>query len=60
MIVKFVNRKDCTNILNVKNNLKHLDPSKLSFSEGTEIFINESLYPYYRGIWNKRKKLRAN
>ena len=59
-IVKFVNRKDCMNILRVKKDLKHLDPSKLSFSEGTKIFINESLYPCYRGIWNKCKKLRAN
>ena len=59
-IVKFVNRKDCTNILRVKKDLKHLDPSKLSFSEGTKIFINESLCPCYRGIWNKCKKLRAS
>ena len=59
-IVEFVNRKDCINILRFKKDLKHLDPSKLSFSEGTKIFINESLCPYYRGIWNKCKKLRAN
>ena len=39
--VKVVNRKDCTNILRVKKDLKHLDPSKLFFSEGTKIFINE-------------------
>ena len=44
-IVKFVNRKDCTNILRVKKDLKHLDPSKLSFPDGTKIFINESLCP---------------
>ena len=60
MIVKFVNRKDCTNILRLKKDLKHLDPSQLSFSEGTEIFINQSLCPYYKGIWNKSEKLRAN
>ena len=59
-IVKFVNRKDCTNILRVKKDLKHLDPTKLCFTEGTKIFINERLCPYYRGIWNKCKKLRAN
>ena len=47
-IVKFVHRKDCTNILRVKKDLKHLDPTKLSLSEGTKIFINESLCPYYR------------
>ena len=32
----------------------------MSFFEGTKIFINESLCPYYRSIWNKCKKLRAN
>ena len=26
--------------------------------EGTKNFVNESLCPYYRGIWNKCKKLR--
>ena len=26
--------------------------------EGTKIFANESLCPYYQGIWNKCKKLR--
>ena len=59
-IVMFVNRKDCTNILRVKKDLMHLDPTKLSFSERTKIFINECLCPCYRGIWNKCKKLRAN
>ena len=59
-IVKFVNRKGCTNILRVRKDLQHLDPTKLSFTEGTKIFINESLCPYYRDIWNKCKKLRAN
>ena len=58
--MKFVKRKDYTNILRVKKDLKHLDPSKLSFSEGTKIFIYEILCPYYRGIWNKCKKLRTN
>ena len=32
-IVKFVNRKDWTHSLSVKKDLKHLDPSKLSFYE---------------------------
>ena len=31
----------------------------MDFPENTEIFINESLCSYYRGIWNKCKKLRA-
>ena len=58
-IVKFVSRKDCLQILRVKKELKSLDPTELDFPENTEIFINESVCPYYRGIWNKCKKLRA-
>ena len=58
-IVKFVNRKDCLQILRVKKDLKSLEPTELDFPENTKIFINESLCPYYRGIWNKCKKLRA-
>ena len=58
-IVKFVNRKDCLQIHRVKKELKSRDPTELDFPESTKIFINESLCPYYRGIWNKCKKLRA-
>ena len=58
-IVKFNSRKDCLRILMVKRQLKGLDLSGVELSEGTKIFINESLCPYYRGIWNKCKKLRA-
>ena len=59
-IVKFVNRKDCLQILRVKKELKSLDPTDLNFPENTKIFINESLCPYYRGIWNKCKKTKGN
>ena len=58
-IVKFVNRKDCLQILRVKTDLKSLDPTELDFPENAKIFINESLCPCYRDIWNKCKKLRA-
>ena len=57
-IAKFANRKDCFQILGVKKQLKDLDPAAVDLPEGTKIFINESLCPYYRGIWNKCKKLR--
>ena len=56
--VKFTNRKDCLRILRVKRQLKDLDPSAVNLPEGTKIFINGSLCTYYRGIWNKCKKLR--
>ena len=59
IIVKLVYRKDCPQILRVKKELKFLNPTELDFPENTKIFINESLCPYYRGIWNKCKKLRA-
>ena len=57
-IVKFTNRKDCLRILSVKRQLKGLDSAAMDLPEGTKIFINESLCPYYRGIRSKCKKLR--
>ena len=57
-IVKFTNRKDCLQILSVKRQLKGLDPAAVDLPEGTKIFVNESLCPYYRGISIKCKKLK--
>ena len=57
-ILKFTNRKDCLWILRVKRQLIGLDPSGVDLPEGTKNFANESLCPYYQGIWNKCKKLR--
>ena len=58
VIVKFTNRKDCLRILRVKRQLKGLYPAVVDLPEGTKIFVNESLCPYYRGIWNKCKTSR--
>ena len=58
-IVKFVNRKNCLQILRVKKELKSLDLTQLDFPENTKTFINESLCPCYKGIWSKCKKLTA-
>ena len=57
-IVKFVDRKNCLQILREKKELKSSDPTELDFPENRKIF-NESLFVYYRGIWNKCTKLRA-
>ena len=57
-MVKFTNRKDCLRILKIKRQLNDLDPATVDLPERTKIFYNESLWPYYRGIWNKCKKLR--
>ena len=56
-IINFSNRKDCIRILRVKRQLKGLDPAAVDLPEGTKTFANESLCPYYRGIWKKCKKL---
>ena len=56
--VKFTNRKDCLRILRSKRQLKGFDSAAVDLPEGTKIFVNESLCPYYRQIWNKCKKLR--
>ena len=58
-LTEITNRKDCLRILRVKRQLKGLDTSVVDLPEGTKIFINESLCPYYRGIWNIYKKLRG-
>ena len=50
VIIKFSNRKDSLQVLRVKKDLKSLDPTELDFSEGTRIFINESLCSCYRGL----------
>ena len=59
VIIKFSNRKDSLQVLRVKKDLKSLDPTELDFPEGTRIFINEILCGYYRGFWNKCKKLKG-
>ena len=59
VIIKLFNRKDSLQVLRVKKDLRSLDLTELDFPEGTRIFINESLCTYYRGLWNKCKKLKG-
>ena len=40
-----------------KSELRKLKPSKLDLPDGTKLYINDRLYPYYRGLWNQYKKL---
>ena len=56
-IIKLVNRKDVQMILSNKKKLKDTDKTCIGFENGTKIFINESLCPYYKGIWSKAKML---
>ena len=46
-------------VLRVKKDLTSLDSTELDFPKGTKILVNESLCAYYRGLWNKCKKLKA-
>ena len=59
-IVKFSRRKDCQHLMRIKKELKDLNPANLSFPEGTKIHVNDSLCPYYRGLWKECKKLWNN
>ena len=46
--------------MRVKKDLKDLNPNDLDFPEGTRLFINDTLCPYYRVLWNKYKRLWIN
>ena len=59
-IVKFSQRKDCQHLMRIKKGLKDLNPTNLSFLEGTKIYVNDSLCSYYRGLCNECKKLWNN
>ena len=58
--VKFSRREDCEHLMRIKKGLKDLNPTNLSFPEGVKIYVNDSLCPYYRGLWNECKKLWNN
>ena len=57
MIVKFLRRKDCKQVIRCKKDLRSVNISNLDMPEGTKVFINESLCPYYKGLWVICKKL---
>ena len=55
-IVKFPSRKDYEHTMHIKKDLKDLDATDLDLLPWTKLYINDSLYPYYRGLWNETKK----
>ena len=59
-IVKFSRRKDCQHLIRIKKGLKDLNPINMSFPECKKIYVNDSLCPYYSGLWNDCKKLWNN
>ena len=59
-IVKFSSKQKSSEVLGKKKKLKNIDGSKFDFNVGVKLYINESLFPYYRGLWGKCKKLRLD
>ena len=55
-VVKFSSKKDYLQILRVKKQLK--DFHRRNFPDCTKIFVNESICPYYKGLWNKCKAIK--
>ena len=47
--------EDSEQVIKVKKGLKDLNPTDSDFPEGTRMFINDKLCPYYRVLWNKYK-----
>ena len=41
-------RKYCEQVMRVKKDLKDLNPNNLDFPEGTRLFINDIMCPYYK------------
>ena len=56
-IIKFSSRKTCLKALINRKKLKDLDKEEIGFPNSTKLFLNESLCPYYRGIWGKCRGL---
>ena len=50
VIIKFSKRKDCQQIFSVKKDLSKLDIKEVDLPEGTQIFVNQSLCPYYKSL----------
>ena len=59
-IVKFSSKRKSSEVLHKKKKVKNIDGSKFDFNTGVKVYINESLCPYYRGLWGKCKKLLRN
>ena len=51
---------DSKQVMKVKKDVKDLNATYLDFPEGRQKFINDTMSPYYRVLWNKHKKLWVN
>ena len=56
VIIRFANRKICKKAFNNKKELKNIEMSSLNFADGSKLFINENLNPYFSRVgWQCRK-----
>ena len=57
VIVKFLRRKDCDQVMSVKRDLRKVKLEDILLRGSNCIFISLSLCPYYRMLWSKSKRL---
>ena len=57
VIVKFLRRKDCDQVLSVKRDLRKIELEDIGLRGSNSIFINPSLCPYYKMLWSESKRL---
>ena len=58
VIVKFLRRKDCQQVLSVKKDIQEITATDLDFpNTTTKLYLNEILCPDYRILWSKSKAL---
>ena len=58
VIVKFLRRKDCQQVLSVKKDIQKIIVTDLDLpNTTTKFYLNESLGPYYRFLMSKSKAL---
>ena len=56
-IAKFCKREVSKQVLNVRKDLTKLSMKDLQLTGHGKLYINQSLYPYYRVLWSKSKSL---
>ena len=59
VIIKLLKRKDVATVMNNKKKLKSMKPQNIGLPSGCKIYINESLYKYYKYLWWKCKLLQT-
>lgn len=64
VIVKFSRRKDARRAISHKKTVKNFDKDERMLIDerlkNCQLYLNESLCPYYRGLWGQVKELYQN